>query len=97
MHGIQGGSILQEQRREQDPATAEAVDGFLVKLDTCLAAEMDFTVVVDDPAGRLCLSSLLCSKKCIALRIACGLAAKQSGGPNSRHAASSHAFQRKKI
>lgn len=42
----------QEQRREQDPTTAEGVDKFLVKLDACLAAEMEFTVIVDDPAGN---------------------------------------------
>lgn len=34
-----------------DPGVAAAVDSFLEKLDACVAAEQDFHIVLNDPAG----------------------------------------------
>ena len=39
-------------RRITEPTTAAALDEFLERLDACVAAERDFTLVVDDPAGN---------------------------------------------
>ncbi|KAK9817693.1 hypothetical protein WJX72_000744 [[Myrmecia] bisecta] len=44
--------LLQEERRAADPATAEALDAFLGKLDACISGEQAFTLVLDDPAGN---------------------------------------------
>lgn len=46
---------LQAQRRELDSESADAVDIFLAKLDACILAERDFTVILDDAAGELVL------------------------------------------
>ncbi|XP_021754038.1 zinc finger protein ZPR1-like [Chenopodium quinoa] len=43
---------LQEERRKEDPTTAEAIDQFLLKLRACAAANSSFTFVLDDPAGN---------------------------------------------
>ena len=42
---------VQDQRRVVDPTTAAAVEAFLEKLDACIAAERDFHLIIDDPAG----------------------------------------------
>ena len=44
-------TYMQSQRRDLDASSADAVDAFLVRLDACIAAEQDFSVVLDDPAG----------------------------------------------
>ncbi len=46
-------SCLQGQRRAIDSSSAEAVDAFLVKLDACIAADQEFSLILDDPAGKL--------------------------------------------
>ncbi|XP_021735966.1 zinc finger protein ZPR1-like [Chenopodium quinoa] len=43
---------LQEERRKEDPTTAEAIDQFLLKLRACATANSSFTFVLDDPAGN---------------------------------------------
>lgn len=48
---------LQEQRHQQQPETAAAIDAFLSKLDSCTASRRAFTFVVDDPAGNSYLES----------------------------------------
>ena len=44
--------LLQEERRAADPATANLIDDFLTKLDSCQQGQREFTLVVDDPAGN---------------------------------------------
>ncbi|KAL0044427.1 hypothetical protein WJX82_005915 [Trebouxia sp. C0006] len=44
--------LLQEERRAADPTTAELIDDFLTKLDSCQQGGRDFTVIVNDPAGN---------------------------------------------
>ncbi|MCJ1461843.1 hypothetical protein MMC07_000442 [Pseudocyphellaria aurata] len=48
---------LQEQRHQQQPETAAAIDAFLSKLDSCTAGQQAFTFVLDDPAGNSYLES----------------------------------------
>lgn len=43
---------LQEERRKVDPQTAEAIDGFLIKLRACASGESHFTFILDDPSGN---------------------------------------------
>ncbi|KAH6796109.1 hypothetical protein C2S51_037095 [Perilla frutescens var. frutescens] len=43
---------LQEERKKVDPKTAEAIDGFLIKLRACASGESHFTLILDDPAGN---------------------------------------------
>ncbi len=44
--------MLQEERRRVAPQQASALDDFLANLDSCIAADRDFTLVLDDPAGN---------------------------------------------
>nr|XP_029117735.1 zinc finger protein zpr1 isoform X2 [Elaeis guineensis] len=43
---------LQEERKKLDPATAEAIDQFLIKLKSLASGNAAFTFILDDPAGN---------------------------------------------
>lgn len=47
--------LLQEERREADPALAGQVEAFCARLDSCAAGEEAFTLILDDPAGNSAL------------------------------------------
>ncbi|KAB8392298.1 hypothetical protein FH972_024813 [Carpinus fangiana] len=43
---------LQEERKQVNPQTAEAIDQFLLKLKACATGDSSFTFILDDPAGN---------------------------------------------
>ncbi|XP_026389880.1 zinc finger protein ZPR1 homolog isoform X2 [Papaver somniferum] len=43
---------LQDERKRVDPETAEALDRFLMKLNSCAKGDASFTFILDDPSGN---------------------------------------------
>ncbi|KAI3994636.1 hypothetical protein MKX01_027526 [Papaver californicum] len=43
---------LQDERKKVDPETAEALDRFLMKLNSCAKGDVSFTFILDDPSGN---------------------------------------------
>ena len=51
-------AALQDERRQADESAAEKIDSFLARLQSCIDADVAFTLILDDPTGNSYIQSM---------------------------------------